>query len=141
MMFRSNLWPVVLALGILATLACTGPEGPTGPQGATGSQGGVGADGEAGPAGPPGVSGYEVVQHSEMSIGNVTTGVFPVQAACPAGKRVIGGGYSVSPADVARSIGTPTSRPSASGNGWVVEFESGSFGTWTFTAFAICVLG
>ena len=47
---------------------------------------------QTGPAGPPGISGYEIVRTSVMDPPNTET---IAQAACPTGKRVLGGGGSV----------------------------------------------
>jgi len=80
------------------------------------------------------------VQHSETSIGNVTTGVFSVEVSCPTGKKAIGGGYTMSPAFASREVFAPSTRPNSSGTGWVVDFY-GAFGTDTFTTYAICAFG
>jgi Collagen triple helix repeat (20 copies) len=83
-----------------------GPQGPQGPQGAQGPPGPQGEPGPAGPAGPQGpqgergpqgpagagLSGFEVVNNVEPSgTGSFATSV----AACPSGKHVIGGGFSI----------------------------------------------
>jgi hypothetical protein len=47
---------------------------------------------QTGPAGPPGVSGYEIVRVSVLGPAGSET---IAQAACPAGKRVLGGAGSV----------------------------------------------
>lgn len=47
---------------------------------------------QTGPAGPPGISGYQIVRASVMDPPNTTT---TAQAACPAGKRALGGAGSV----------------------------------------------
>jgi hypothetical protein len=54
-----------------------GPAGPTGPAG------------PAGPAGPPGLCGVERVETTSL---NNTASPKTAQMACPAGKRLIGGG-------------------------------------------------
>ena len=67
-----------------------GPQGAPGPQGLTGPQGPAG---EQGPAGTPGVSGLERVR----SIKSVAPGAFDsLTTLCPAGKKVLSGGYIVS---------------------------------------------
>ena len=87
------------------------------------------------------MAGYEVVQHSETtSVTDLTVGVFSVEATCPVGKKVVGGGYSMSPTNTGRIVGTPSTRPTASGTGWVAEFEAPYFGQFTFTSYAICVV-
>jgi len=79
-----------------------GPTGPTGPTGATGPAGPQGPQGPAGPAGPAGaagVSGYEVIiQTTATDCGGVTCGaeadVKVNSAACPSGKKLLGGGVT-----------------------------------------------
>ena len=78
-----------------------GPQGPTGPQGApgaTGQQGPQGPEGPQGPQGPQGqqgpaaLLGFQVVEASTQS----QTSVFTTAVAeCPAGKRLIGGGFAI----------------------------------------------
>lgn len=75
------------------------PPGPAGPQGLpgikgdTGAQGPLGPVGPVGPAGPPGVSEYQRVQ----TIHTVQPGdtFIDISAACPAGKKLLGGGVAV----------------------------------------------
>jgi hypothetical protein len=76
----------------------TGPQGPAGPAGATGAAGAtgpIGATGATGAAGAPGangVSGYAYVQESIGPNSDTTKSVF---VACPAGKKVLGGGARI----------------------------------------------
>lgn len=65
------------------------------------------------------------------------SGVVTVEVHCATGKRPAGGGYGVVPATAARQVGIATNRPTASG--WIVSFESPTFGAWTFTTHAVCV--
>ena len=58
------------------------PTGPSGPQGTKGDKGDTGA---------PGLSGYEIVRASTVVPAN---GISEAQAACPSGKKVIGGAGS-----------------------------------------------
>jgi len=72
-----------------------GPQGDTGPAGPQGPQGDTGPQGVAGPTGPqgePGVSGLELVTASSS---NDSTNWKSINATCPAGKKVIGGGASL----------------------------------------------
>ena len=57
--------------------------------GGAGAVGPAGAPGPAGAAGKPGIRGYEVVQNGSSFSTHPATG-----ADCPAGKKVIGGGYN-----------------------------------------------
>jgi hypothetical protein len=55
-------------------------------------QGSQGPPGPTGPAGAAGVSGWEIVR-VQSTVPNVAAGtVIEAQAACPAGKKVLGGG-------------------------------------------------
>jgi hypothetical protein len=70
-----------------------GPQGPKGDKGDPGTPGAKGAPGPQGPIGPqgaPGVSGYEVVNVIRVLLGNQANQT--MSAACPNGKRVLGGG-------------------------------------------------
>ncbi len=75
------------------------------------------------------MSGYEIIN----TMGTLpTNGTVSVVAACPSGKRVLGGGYGVpSEADTA-----PLSRPEAD-NAWRVDFKSNG-GSGTASVYAIC---
>lgn len=79
-----------------------GPMGPMGPVGAAGLQGvqGVpgavglqGPQGEPGPQGAPGVSGLVMVNSARSTLGALAK--VSAVAICPAGKKVLGGGYSI----------------------------------------------
>lgn len=69
-----------------------GPQGPQGPQGAQGPQGPAGPQGPQGPAGPGGIRGGSFT--SVLNTGVVPNGfeVQIVNATCPAGYSVVGGG-------------------------------------------------
>ncbi len=121
--------------GPMGTAGVIGPQGPAGPPGA---QGPVGPPGPQGPTGAPGLSGFEIVQRTATSVSNPTPGVFTVQASCPSGKKVVSGGFSVSPNDVALKVGVRSTNPNPAGTAWVVEFFGTTFGAWTFTVYAIC---
>ena len=79
-----------------------GASGPQGPKGDRGEQGPAGASGPAGPAGPAGTQGPSGVSGWEFRTAGVD--INPRAAAshtqwqvnCPAGKRPLGGGVSVS---------------------------------------------
>jgi hypothetical protein len=65
------------------------PAGPAGPQGAQGPQGPAGPAGAAGPQGQPGLSGVVTVMSQSASD---STSEKVIDAQCPAGKRIVGGG-------------------------------------------------
>jgi hypothetical protein len=72
-----------------------GPQGDPGPQGAQGLQGAQGIPGPQGVQGPPGVSGLEQVTNSLLNISVPKAQSRNVIATCPAGKKAIAGGVSV----------------------------------------------
>jgi hypothetical protein len=87
-----------------------GPEGPTGPAGAAGPKGDAGpvgppgpagSTGPAGPTGPVGPAGptdSQIVEGTAVSTPfNAPAGtIFTATATCPAGKKVLGGGFQLS---------------------------------------------
>ena len=88
--------------GSAATTGPAGPAGATGPIGPAGSPGATGPAGTTGPAGPAGVSGVELVKSpfylsTLFAIPLVSVGDVDAQnsVACPAGKKVTGGGISL----------------------------------------------
>jgi hypothetical protein len=76
--------------GATGATGATGPQGPSGENGAPGAQGPAGP---AGPAGPSGVSGYERVQANFVQFSVAPGDVMHNAVSCPAGKRVLGGGF------------------------------------------------
>lgn len=86
------------ATGAAGPQGPAGEQGPAGPQGATGAQGPsgpAGPQGPAGPEGPGGVSGIERVVGTipAPSLGINGNGSLTGAVACPAGKRVLSGGF------------------------------------------------
>jgi hypothetical protein len=79
-----------------------GPAGPSGPPGATGGPGPSGPVGPAGPAGPAGPTGPAGPAGGGVSFTTVTVGpqaispMVPLQASCPSGSTVVGGGAQLS---------------------------------------------
>jgi hypothetical protein len=84
------------------------PAGPTGPAGPKGDQG---PKGDKGGRGAPGLSGYEIVRKSVTIPPNTQSAA---QAACPTGKKVLGGAAGIQgvPAD-AGTIHTQTTLDSS----------------------------
>lgn len=106
-------------------------QGPAGPQGLQGDTG------PAGPQGPSGVSGYEIVTRQEF----LAPGAFAnVHVDCPAGKKVLGGGFEIeTPDDVKVFSSAPSD---GAGNiidyGWNVFVHNAGTGTRQTTVSAIC---
>jgi hypothetical protein len=108
-----------------------GPIGPVGAQGPTGNAGPQGLKGIAGLGGPSGVVGIEVVE-VKVSVHFTLTDYFTT-VNCPAGKKVIGGGYAVVP-QIGKVV---ASRPEGS-TGWYVSVQSiGGVGP-DVTTYVIC---
>ena len=86
----------------------------------------VGGAGPPGPAGPPGVSGYELVTQTESTTvpGDNPTSRLSATATCPAGKRVISGGYDAhyDPDRIGNSIRVVRSSP-VGDNAWTALID------------------
>jgi len=91
-----------------------GPVGPAGPKGDTGPQG---AAGPAGAQGAPGVSGWEVVVVGGVLLANQISG--GVEATCPAGKKLLGGGVATFNKEI--QILTSTPLGDTAGGRWIVS--------------------
>jgi Collagen triple helix repeat (20 copies) len=120
-----------------------GPQGPAGTTGATGPEGPQGEIGPQGPAGASGISGYEIVSASSDS-GHFSQAVL---AACPAGKKVVGGGAQAvydggGVSGAGALVAIHGSRPVSDGSGWIAQavdpFSDPTI-FWHVNAFAICV--
>lgn len=117
-----------------------GPQGLQGPQGPKGTAGSVGPKGDAGVAGKPGapgqpgapgVSGWQQVFRPPVEIGpGFTNGN---TATCPAGKKVLGGGYSAS----STSLHVNYSQPTTDAN-WHVDAKNDGNQNETLVVMAIC---
>jgi hypothetical protein len=130
-----NTIPVVGPDGKLpASLGAVGPQGPKGDKGAKGDKGDKGAKGDPGAPGAkgdPAASGYQVVTSGSAVDG--TKRKF-ARAFCPAGKRVVGGGYEIK---YVGSYSVIDSFPD--GNSWSVVADNNGTNTWGVIASAICV--
>jgi len=109
----------------------TGPAGPAGP---AGSAGPTGPAGVAGPQGVPGASGVQIVTVSTVSN---SANVKWIQAHCPAGKSVVGGGAKLFNAGgfVALDESYPASATSWLASGYEIN---PTFANWSLMVFAIC---
>lgn len=120
-----------------------GPAGATGPQGPAGPAGPQGLQGPAGAPGADGVSGYEVeVADTVPFDAGRSTDVPPIQVACEAGKKPIGGGHqALNPA--ANGLNVVASLPVVADDfvGWRVVVRN-QFSPLVFGArvrvFAVC---
>jgi hypothetical protein len=100
-----------------------------------GAVGPVGPAGPAGPIGPAGISGEQLVTAASGSNSN---DVKSQSASCPSGKKVIGGGASVSV--TSSPLALTSSAPSGDLTGWTAQAqETAAFaGNWRVSVYAIC---
>ncbi len=109
-----------------------GDTGSQGPKGDKGDRGDVGPQGQPGPAG--GVAGHEIVSMDKW-VPSLQSA--QVTAACPAGKKVIGGGY-FSPAITPDTSAPFTGLGTGLGEGWTVIGYNGALFSVYLRAYAIC---
>jgi hypothetical protein len=103
-----------------------GAQGPQGAQGATGPMGPMGPQGVPGQAGTNGVSGYERVLADSGLFSLSNTSSYTLDAACPAGKAQVSGGYEMVTSNAQR-LNVTTSAPYDNDvSGWRVTFRNGS---------------
>lgn len=122
--------------GPAGAVGATGPNGPvgaTGPAGPPGATGPVGPAGPTGPQGPPGLSG---VQRVSLVGASDTSTPKSVSVPCPAGKVVLGGGFShIGPT----GFEVVASAPLVGQEGWFVQINrTAAPATWAVEGHAIC---
>jgi len=119
-----------------------GPAGPAGAQGDPGPVGPAGPQGDAGPAGAPGVSGWEYVTSAAVSL--PTGGTKSAVARCPAGKQVLGGGFTSPGAGAtvveSHAVFGPVAGDSRTTPGWIVWARNPSGPDSTLNAYAVCAI-
>jgi hypothetical protein len=103
-----------------------GDKGDKGDQGVAGTMGPQGAPGAQGVPGPAGVSNYSVVQGAGARSNAITVAF----AYCPAGTKVLGGGFAQFGDDEVTQSG-----PLNDGRGWYVSLTTKQGGSW---AYATC---
>jgi len=115
-----------------------GARGATGPPGIQGLQGveGKSTEGPKGIPGSPGLSGYQIVVGAvEDSLGFGDNAAF-AHANCPAGKRVLGGGFTTTNADAAKPF-LHEELPLGE-TAWEVLTAAPTTTAYTLQAYAIC---
>jgi Collagen triple helix repeat (20 copies) len=121
------------------TYACNGApgqrgqDGTDGEDGAPGPQGPQGADGPQGPPGPAGVSGYERVS---VTVNAPAKSVVDAEAACPAGKHVLGGGANPG----GTGPGSAILRSYPFNEAWEITYFNNSSFAENLHAYAICAI-
>ena len=117
----------------------SGEQGPAGDKGPLGDKGAVGDKGPQGDPGPPGggIAGWEARLSATISDSATVKEIF---ARCPAGKRVIGGGFRLG--DDVRNIVVVWSVPFSvpEGDGWhvIARERTESSSDWWVGANAAC---
>ncbi len=111
------------------------------PSGQTGLQGPAGPQGEKGAKGDPGTPGVSGAQYVMSSSANTTTSPRVQDAVCPAGKKVVGGGYTMD--GTGEKIAKVTySAPWNDLTYWrvIAKMNDGVFPqNWQLVAYAVCV--
>ncbi len=99
--------------------------------------GATGPAGPAGPAGPPGVSGLERVEVTSVTSSAITR---TASIACPAGKRLLGGGARLN-GSFLDNVAIQLSYP-GDDNTYVARAAevATNAGNWSLTVFAICAV-
>src|SRR5688572_15598965 len=125
--YRALDWNIQGPAGQQGPIGPVGPVGPVGPQGLQGPQG---------LPGPAGISGLEVVTADS---GTQEAARIDVIVACPAGKKVLGGGHQVTGNNLGITI--VTNGPLGSSQ-WAVTAVVNEYptvrGSWSLQAFATC---
>ena len=113
-----------------------GATGPSGPVGPTGPAGPTGATGPSGPTGPQGTPGLAAVERVTAGAPSDTSSPKSVSPVCPAGKVVLGGGFSYFGPTGFEVV---SSSPLIGQEGWFAEIHrTGASAVWTLIGYAIC---
>ena len=116
-----------------------GPQGERGTDGADGADGAAGADGKDGVDGTDGVSGWAKVEALDVPV--VAQGFGSAFANCPAGTKVLGGGFhghGVTQSGSTQALQIMHSRPFENGDGWMaVGYNPNDF-EMKIGAYALC---
>ena len=132
------------ATGAKGDTGATGSQGPQGPTGATGPAGPQGSNGSPGPQGVPGLSGLQYITGTPFTLLRQMTGT--ATATCPAGLRVISGGYTTTAPTDSQADPFDIQVFSSIFNGmtgWSVSAKNSAHpnnASLVLTAYAICAL-
>jgi hypothetical protein len=107
-----------------AQLSAAAKRGMEGPEGATGPMGPIGPPGPMGPAGPS-VVGKVVVVTAKIVV--AAEDVDTVTAVCPAGHRIVSGGFTLIGGDVWLSKSYDNVSWSVGSSGWSIPTEAEAF--------------
>jgi hypothetical protein len=98
----------------------------------------AGPTGPAGVAGPPGISGLVLVSADTAADSSSPKSA---QAACPAGKKVLGGGTELTANVAGMSVAVQDSHPQTSAGGWyasATETVANFNLSWALRVWAVC---
>jgi hypothetical protein len=110
-----------------------GPQGPAGADGAVGPQGPAGADGA-----PGGLAAADYSRVDGTASASNSTTPKTVTAVCPAGSKVLGGGFEYTAGT--NGVAVTQSRATADDTWTVTADEINNVpSSWSVQAFAICV--
>lgn len=112
-----------------------GLQGLPGPQGPEGQPGSDGHDGAPGAQGPPGLSGRQIVS-TDVVVASGSQNL--VEAVCPSGKHVLGGGISANTLSSALRLDQSYPFETAFQSGWRGYATNLTGIQVTYTAHAIC---
>jgi hypothetical protein len=120
-----------------------GDIGPSGPVGSQGPQGPSGPPGPAGPQGPAGATQVPGVYYTPSSLNETIPSLQTrtIQAPCPAGKRVTGGGYATTrPLDVFLNMSYDSAANGFGYNGWTLTaYNANLAGSADVSVVAYCI--
>jgi hypothetical protein len=137
--YRALDWNIQGPAGQQGPIGPVGPVGPVGlvgPIGPIGPIGPQGLQGEQGIQGPAGISGLEIVQ---VNTAPQDTARIDVIIECPAGKKVLGGGYATAGNNLNTSI---VANGPATLSHWAVTAVTNDYPAirvgWSMQGYAIC---
>ena len=130
--------------GSVGATGAPGAQGPGGPQGAQGARASRASPAQPalGPRRGAGAAGWLQPEQDRLRDGPYLAGGFVpglavgLEVLCPAGDKVIGGGFRMQSADTA--VGVVRSESNSTGTGWVVELTNTSSRSVDSYATAIC---
>ena len=134
--FSSHLSQLQGRPGAVGSSGSGGSKGEAGGPGTKGETGSTGTKGGAGPTGATGMSGYQQVAGSYEPGTGSGFNEASAEASCPAGKKVIGGGFDTAGSDATLYVGLDEA---TSETNWVVSTFSATTAAYSIRAFAICV--
>jgi Collagen triple helix repeat (20 copies) len=140
------------ATGERGAMGATGATGPAGPQGAAGADGAAGLQGPQGDPGPQGAQGAPGPSDSQVlgavsgtSSAGLTAGQsYSLTSTCPAGKKILGGGYTYSLSTAAQANRVSVNPYPSAADAWTVTVRVnqnvGGAVTISLAVYAVCTV-